>query len=106
VKDDKVPFVKTISMVTRSSDGNMTEKELNVKMPAFLGSGAEFIPISKNKMYLENDILDMANLKKGATLVGYIYGGIESSKKNIFFSNNGTKSIASSGAFKVYINKN
>ena len=52
------------------------------------------------------DILNIANLKKGRTLVGYIYGGIESSKKNIFFSNNGTKSKASSGAFKVYITKN
>ena len=106
IRDDEVPFVKTISMVTRSKDGSMTEKELNVKMPALLGSGAEFIPISNNKMFLESDMLDIANLKKGRTLVGYIYGGIESSKKNIFFSNNGAKSKASSGAFRVFITKN
>jgi hypothetical protein len=33
-------------------------------MPALLGSGAEFIPSFNNKMYLESDMLDIANLKK------------------------------------------
>ena len=106
VKDDEVPFVKTISMVIRSRNGSMIEKELNVKMPAFLGSGAELIPVSDSDIYLESDILNLSKLKEGTTLVGYIYGGIESSQKNIFFRNNGTQSRASSGAFKVYITKN
>ena len=57
-------------------------------------------------MYLENDILNFKNLKKGNNLVGYIYGGIESTKENIFFNNNGSQSKASSKVFKVYIYKN
>ncbi|MDA9056318.1 hypothetical protein N9K49_00530 [Flavobacteriaceae bacterium] len=103
IKDDEVPFVKTISMVTRNLDGSMIEKDLGIKMPTFLGSGAEFIPVSDETIYLENDIVNLNTLKQEKTLIGYIYGGIESSAENIFFRNNGTQSIASNQAFKVYI---
>ncbi len=106
VKDNEVPFVKTISMVTRNSDGTMVEKDLGVKMPAFLGSGAEFIPISNDTMYLDNEIVNFEVLKNGKNLIGYIYGGIESSSENIFFRNTGNQSIASNQAFKVYLVKN
>ena len=106
VQDDEVPFVKTISMVIRHEDGTMVEQDLGVKMPGFLGSGAEFIPVQNEYLYLENDILNFTNLKKGNNLVGYIYGGIESTKENIFFNNNGSQSKASSKVFKVYIFKN
>jgi len=105
VRDDEVPFVKTISMVIRHKDGSMVEKDLGIKMPAFLGSGAEFIPISNETIYLENEIVNLSVLKNKKTLIGYIYGGIESSGENIFFRNNGTQSIASDLAFKVYILK-
>lgn len=105
VKDDDVPFVKTISMVVRNPDGLMIEKDLEIKMPAFLGSGAEFIPASNETIYLENEIVDLNAFTKGKTLIGYIYGGIESSSENIFFRNNGTQSIASNQIFKVYLTK-
>ena len=105
VQDDNVPFVKTISKVTRASDGSMLESKLDVEMPAFLGSGAEFIPISDTQIFSENGILNLNNLAVGNTLVGYIYGGVESSQENIFFINDGTQSEASSQIFKVIINK-
>ncbi|MFN5704263.1 MAG: T9SS type A sorting domain-containing protein, partial [bacterium] len=38
--------------------------------------------------------------------VGYIFGGISSTAANIFFTNNGTQSIASNQIFKVYVVKN
>ncbi len=106
IQDDEVPFVKTISMVIRYQDGTMVEKDLGVQMPAFLGAGAEFIPIGNQDMYLENDIVNFKKLKKGTNLVGYIYGGIESTKENIFFNNNGSQSRASNKIFRVYIYKN
>ncbi len=106
VKDDDIPFVKTISMVVRQKDGSMIEKDLGIKMPAFLGSGAEFIPLSGKTIYLENDILNLTVLKQEKTLIGYIYGGIESSEENIFFRNTGTQSSASNQAFKIFITKN
>jgi len=105
IQDDEVPFVKTISKVTRASDGSMLESKLDIEMPAFLGSGAEFIPISDTQIFSESGILNLNNLADGSTHVGYIYGGIESSQENIFFINDGTQSEASNLIFKVFINK-
>jgi len=50
VQDDNVPFVKTISKVTRFSDGTMEESKLGIEMPSLLGSGSEFIPITDNNI--------------------------------------------------------
>ncbi|MBV1923575.1 MAG: T9SS type A sorting domain-containing protein [Flavobacteriaceae bacterium] len=105
VQDDNVPFVKTISKVTRSNSGAMTETKLEIEMPSLLGSGAEFIPITNTSFYTSEDILNINNLPEGPTLVGYIFGGIDSSQENIFFINNGTQSSASNVIFKVFINK-
>ena len=104
VQDDNVPFVKTISKVSRLGDGSMIESKLCIEMPALLGSGSEFIPLSDN-FFIDGEIVDLNNLPIGNTLIGYIYGGIESSLENIFFINDGTQSIASNQIFKVYINK-
>lgn len=104
IEDINVPFVKTISKVTRLNNGDMNEYALNyIEMPALLGAGAEFIPTG-DFMYNE-DILDINSVPNSKTLIGYIYGGIESSDKNIFFINDGNQSIASNAIFKVYINK-
>tara|TARA_R110002012_G_scaffold242788_1_gene417260 strand:- start:104539 stop:106224 length:1686 start_codon:yes stop_codon:yes gene_type:complete len=109
VQDNNVPFVKTISKVSRFSDGSMLESSLGIEMPTFLGSGAEFIPLNNNNNnnsnYLNDEIVAINNLQEGNTLVGYIFGGIESSQENIFFINNGTQSSASNLAFKVFIHK-
>ena len=105
IQDDNVPFVKTISKVSRFRDGSMIESSLDIEMPTLLGSGAEFIPINKNSNYLSDEIVDINNLQIGKTLVGYIFGGIESTQENIFFINDGTQSSASSLAFKVFIDK-
>lgn len=105
IQDDNVPFVKTISKVSRFSDGSMSESSLGIEMPTLLGSGAEFIPIHNDSNYLTEEIVDINNLQEGKTLVGYIFGGIESTEENIFFTNDGTQSSASSLAFKVFINK-
>lgn len=105
IKDDNVPFVNTISKVSRFSDGSMTESILDIKMPSLLGSGAEFIPIHNSTLYLNDEIVNLNNVSNGTTLIGYIFGGIESTQENIFFINNGTQSSASNLAFKVFINK-
>jgi len=106
VDDENVPFVKTISLVTRDASGAMIEQSLNLQMPAFLGSGAEFIQ-AENVNYTNGAVLDLNALPAGElTLVGYIYGGIESSQENIFFINDGSQSWASNRLFKVYIESN
>lgn len=105
IQDDNVPFVNTISKVTRDENGEMTETKLGIEMPSLLGSGAEFIPISNPLYFSTEGILNINNLPDGPTLIGYIFGGIESTQENIFFINNGTQSSASNLAFKVFINK-
>lgn len=104
IEDLDVPFVKTISRVSRFSDWSMQETKLGyIEMPTLVGSGAEFIPI--NQYYYEHEILNLESLPNARTLVGYIYGGIESSAENIFFINDGTQSSASNVIFEVYIDK-
>ena len=104
VEDIDVPFVKTISRVSRFDDGSMTETDLNyIEMPTLVGAGAEFIPYGP--YWYEHGILDLNAVPQTKTLVGYVYGGIESSEENIFFINDGTQSTANNVAFEVYINK-
>jgi hypothetical protein len=105
VQDNNVPFVKTIARVTRNSSGTMAEYKLPVEMPSLLGAGAEFIPIQSVPQY-SNEVLKLDDFTFDSTLVGYIYGGISSTAANIFFTNTGTQSSASSQIFKVYVIKN
>jgi hypothetical protein len=104
VEDVDVPFVKTISKVVRSGDGSMIESKLSyLEMPALLGAGAEFIPTDEYRY--SNNVINLSSVPFQRTLVGYIYGGIESSGENIFFINDGTLSHASTTVFGVYIDK-
>ena len=105
VQDNNVPFTKTISRVTRNANGEMAEYKLPVKMPTLLGAGSEFIPASNIPQYA-NNVFKLDDFNADSTLVGYIYGGIKSSAKNIFWINEGEESRASSRIFKVYVIKN
>jgi hypothetical protein len=104
VQDDNVPFVNTIARVTRGDDGVMAEFKLPIEMPALLGAGGEFIP-NLNSPYLPNNIFKLDELTMDPVLIGYIFGGISSSARNIFFVNNGTQSEASSQVFEVHVRK-
>ena len=105
VQDNNVPFVKTIARVTRDASGTMSEYKLPIEMPGYLGAGSEFIPIESLPHY-PNHILKLDDFTADTTLTGYIYGGISSSAANIFFTNTGTQSSASSQLFKVFVIKN
>ena len=103
-EDTNVPFVKTIARVTRDSEGVMKEFKLPIEMPALLGAGSEFIP-NEHLEYHENGVLKLDELEADSTLIGYIYGGINSTLPNIFLINNGSQSSASSQIFKVSLVK-
>ena len=105
VQDNNVPFVKTIARVTRYANGSMAEYKLPIEMPALLGAGSEFIPKTDIPRF-NNEVLKLDDFTTDSTFVGYIYGGISSTAANIFFSNTGTQSSASSQIFKVYVIKN
>jgi len=104
IQDNDVPFVKTIARVTRNADGVMAEYKLPIEMPDYLGAGSEYIPLNGIVGY-GNGVLNLDELPQDTSLIGYIYGGIASSGKNIFFTNNGTQSNASSQIFKVFLAK-
>lgn len=105
VQDNNVPFVKTIARVTRDASGTMAEYKLPIEMPTLLGAGSEFIPINTVPHY-SNEVFKLDDFTADTTLVGYIYGGISSTAANIFFTNTGTQSSASSQIFKVFVVKN
>lgn len=101
VDDVNVPFVNTISMVSREGDGSMEELAIG-EMPALLGAGAEFIH-NPNIPLISDAIVDLDALVGDTVLAGYIVGGIRSSARNIFFINNGTQSDASARVFRVLL---
>ncbi|MBK9249773.1 MAG: T9SS type A sorting domain-containing protein [Ignavibacteria bacterium] len=105
VQDNNVPFVKTIARVTRYAGSTMAEYKLPVEMPSLLGAGSEFIPIGNLPKY-KNGVFKLDEFTADTTLIGYIYGGIGSTAANIFFTNSGTQSTASSQMFKVHVVKN
>lgn len=103
INDPLVPSVNTISQVSRFSDGTMQEGVHDIKMPGLLGASANFIPI-KNIPLIQDKIVDYNRLPNGKTLIGYIYGGLESSHPNIFLQPKGT-SKSTSRIFEVYLVK-
>jgi hypothetical protein len=105
VQDNNVPFVKTIARVTRTANGSMAEYKLPIEMPGLMGAGSEFISLDNIPRYA-NEVIKLDELTSDTTLVGYIYGGINSSAPNIFFTNIGTQSAAGSQIFKVKLLKN
>lgn len=74
-------------------------------MPALLGAGSEFIPADNLPAY-PNEVIKLDALTSDSTLLGYVYGGINSTEPNIFWVNDGTQSSASNEIFKVFLIKN
>ncbi len=103
-QDNDVPFVNTIARVSRDNSGHFTEQKLNVEMPALLGAGSEFF-LAHGVPESAPGIIDYDALTGDTVLLGYIFGGIESSAPNIFFSNTGTQSSATPRYFKVWLIK-
>lgn len=103
LQDNDVPFVSTISRVTRHADGSMTEYRLPVEMPALLGAGGEFI-VNRGLEVNENGLLSFQP-EADSVFLGTIVGGIASTGRNIFWINDDAESAAQSGMFEVYLVK-
>ena len=86
IQDDQVPFVKTISCLTRFSDGSLQEIQLALEMPGLQGSSAEFIP-NESIPHYPSEIIKLSNLTQDTSLIGHIYGGIKSPVLNPFSTN-------------------
>ena len=104
ISNEDVPFTKTISLITRK-DGKVLESYLPLTMPGYLGAAAEFIFKPGVTVYRDG-MADFQKMGTGEFEIGYIVGGINSSDRNIFFSNTGKESRANSQIIKVFIRKN
>ncbi|MBK8500424.1 MAG: T9SS type A sorting domain-containing protein [Flavobacteriales bacterium] len=99
--DTNVPFVSTISLITRDSNGAMEETAIG-NMPALLGASAEFLPWTSTPQ-MGNGILQLDQFSGDTVVAGHIVGGIQSSAPNIFFINTGTQSDATPRVFRVLL---
>ena len=104
IKDDLVPFVKTISLVTQSKNGDYSEYKLNESMPALLGSGAEFLT-NPNLPRIDDEIIDLNSINTDSVVLGYVFGGIRSEDPNPFANNNISQTMANPVLYKVRLIK-
>lgn len=104
IQDDNVPFVKTISLVTRAGDSTLSEYQLPIEMPGLKGASSEFIPNMTLERY-DNEVLKLDKISGDSTLIGWIYGGIESSTLNPFVNNTISDSHADHNIYEVWIKK-
>jgi hypothetical protein len=100
VQDNTVPFVKTISRVSRLSDGSLEEYQLPIEMPNLKGSGAEFI-LNKNLPHYSNEVVQLDNIVSAEFVVGHLYGGILSASASAFTDNQTDLTSADSSIYEV-----
>lgn len=108
MQDPRLPFVKTISRVTRLADGTYEEVALDEELPFYTGTGAEFILANDAPTLLHHDIVDYGSLPNGSHLVGYIVGGIvtPAGQRNPFVANTVSITSANNLVIRVYLDKN
>lgn len=104
IQDNQVPFVKTISMVTRFENDSLAEYLLPIEMTALKGSSAEFIP-NMNLSKFNNGVIKISEASADTVLLGYIYGGITSNTLNPFSANQTNQTAADAGLFEVFLIK-
>ncbi len=102
VRDDLVPFVSTISVLTYYPDGSLKEIALPVSMPGFMGSSAEFI-LNRSVTHLSSEIIRLDALKGNRVLLGHIAGGIQSQTPNPFSRNQTNTTRAVATVYAVYL---
>ncbi len=105
VQDDTVPFVKTISRVSRNANGDLFEYKLPVEMPNLKGSGAEFIP-NKTLPHYSNEVMQLSNITANEVVIGHLFGGIQSSSTSAFTDNQTGLTAADPTVYEVKLIKN
>jgi hypothetical protein len=105
VEDQAVPFVKTISRVSRYADGSLHEFALPIEMPQLVGSSAEFIPNYLLPQY-ESEIIKLSDISDDVIVLGHVYGGILSPSLNPFSVNQTNTTSASNVIYEIKLIRN
>lgn len=103
IQDNNVPFVKTISRLTRMPNNTLEEVQLPIEMPSLKGTSAEFIP--NNRLpHTKSEIIKLHPITQDTILIGHIYGGIHSNSLNPFSNNTvATATQADTTIYGVYL---
>ncbi len=102
IQDDLVPFVKTISRLTRDKKGNLTEYQMPTEMPNLKGASAEFIP-NLDLPHYSNKVLKADRITQTAFMAGHIFGGISSPTLNPFANNQTNTTAADPTVYEVWL---
>jgi hypothetical protein len=105
IQDNTVPFVRTISRVSRNANGDLFEYKLPIEMPNLKGSGAEFIP-NKTLPHYANEVVQLANIAVNEFVIGHVFGGIQSSSPSAFTDNQTGLTSADPTVYEVKLVKN
>ena len=81
-EDTNLPFVPDISDFVTSANGTIREYSLTPQLPALLGAEAAFFENPTLPTY-SNGVIQLDKLG-GPTVLGYMYGGIQSTSANTF----------------------
>jgi hypothetical protein len=103
-QDNNVPFVKTISRVSRDSNGMLQENIFPNQMPALIGASAEFIPNHSIPHY-KSEIIKLSKITDDSVLIGHMYGGIYSPQIDAFTTNNTSVTNAHNVIYEVWLIK-
>lgn len=102
IQDDDVPFVNTISLLTRFSDGSYQEAKLQEEMPGLKGASAEFI-LNESIPHFSNEVLQMQNFTGDTIVIGHVVGGIVSPSLNPFANNATNTTSADASVYEVQL---
>ena len=105
VQDNTVPFVSTISRVSRNANGDLYEYKLPIEMPNLKGSGAEFIP-NKTLPHYSNEVVQLSNITANEVVIGHLFGGIQSSSTSAFTNNQTGLTAADPTVYEVKLVRN
>ena len=99
INDTDVPFVKTISRVTRAANGTYSESVFSTEMPVYVGAGSELF-LNESLALSGVGVIDMSQLSGSPIIAGYIFGGLQANDIDVF-PNNTANSFASNTIYRV-----
>ena len=102
--DDEVPFVNTISLLSRSSGGIWNEYKLDAVMP-FTGHASGAFFLNPEIKHDHRGIIEMDAVVDDTLFAGFIYGGLISDVNNPFSNNETELTAASTGLWRVLLIK-
>ena len=104
-QDNNVPFVKTISRVSRNANGNLQEAVFSAEMPALVGASSEFIP-NHSVPHYKSEIIKLSSISGDSVFIGHICGGLYSPQVNPFTANQTSATNAHATIYEVWLVNN